>query len=100
MIVTLIYYAATLFKDLPEMWVRTTHNSYLPVLQMASVLGLAQCRALPFVHSISGCDTTSYPFFTGKKVWLNRCKEMDIPALEDVGDPEDSASHTVSPEVI
>jgi len=55
----------------PEMWVRTTHNSYLSVLQMASVLGLAQFRALPFVHSIIGCDTTSYPFFTGKKVWLS-----------------------------
>lgn len=35
--VTLIYYAATLLKDLSEMWVRTIHTSYLPVLQMASV---------------------------------------------------------------
>ena len=50
------------------------------------------------MHSVSGRDNT--PFFTGKKVWLNRCKEVDIPTLEDFWDPENSASHTVSPEVI
>ena len=45
-----------------------------------------QCCAMPFIHSLSGRDTTSYPFFTGKKAWFKSSMRLDIPALEDFGE--------------
>jgi len=98
-IVACIYYAATLLRDLPEMWVRTAQSSYLPIHEMASALGPTQSRALPFIHSLSGRDITSYLFFTGKKTWLTRSKEVDIAALEDFGDPDESPPYTITAEV-
>ena len=98
-ITTCVYYAATLLKDLPELWVWTEHENYLPIHSIATALGPAQCRALPFIHSLSGCDTTSYPYFIGKKIWLNRSKATDIPALEAFGDP-DEGQPCITPEVI
>ena len=70
-VVTLcIYYAATYLKDLPELWVQTDKNTFLPVHEMSATLGLEICGALPFIHSLSGRGTTSYPYFTGKKAWF------------------------------
>ena len=77
-----LYYAVTFLKGLPEMWVRTAHDIYLPVHEMAVTLGPSQCMALPFIHSMSGRDTTSYPYFVGKKSWIKVSKVTDIPALE------------------
>ena len=65
-ITTCVYYAANLLKDLPELWVRTERKNYLPIHSIATALRPAHCRALPFIHSLSGRDTTSYPYFTGK----------------------------------
>ena len=98
-ITTCVYYAATLLKDLPELWVWTEHENYLPIHSIATALGPAQCRALPFIHSLSGRDATSYPYFIGKKIWLNRSKAIDIPALEAFGDP-DEGQPCITPEVI
>jgi len=66
-IVICLYYAATILQNLPELWVRTAAETYLPIHQMAKALGPSKCRTLPFIHSLSGTDTTSYSFFTGKK---------------------------------
>ena len=85
-IVICVYYAASILEDLPELWVRTAAETYLPIHQMAMALGPSKCRALPFIHSLSGRDTTSYPFFTGKKTWLNRSDTTDIPELEHFGE--------------
>lgn len=41
---------------------------------------------MPFVHSLSGRDTTSYPYFTGKKAWFKSCMILDIPAHEEFGE--------------
>ena len=81
-----VYYGATHLHDLPELWVRTGQNAYLPIHEMVLALGPAQCRAMPFIHSLSGRDTTSYPFFTGKKAWFKSSMRLDIPALEDFGE--------------
>ena len=54
--------------------------------------------SMPFIHSLSGRDTTSYPYFIGKKIWLNRSKATDIPALEAFGDP-DEGQPCITPEV-
>ena len=80
-IVTCVYYACTLLSNLSELWVRTAPDNYLPIHEMCAALGPARCRALPFLHSLSGRDTTSYPYFTGKKMWVNRSKTTDVSAL-------------------
>ena len=68
---------------------------WLNFLEMSDILH----RALPFIHSLSGRDTTSYPYFIGKKIRLNRSKATDIPALEAFGDP-DEGQPCITPEVI
>ena len=60
-VVICVYYASKLLRDLPELWVRTARDSYLPIHGIAAALGPASCRALPFIHSLSGRYTTSYP---------------------------------------
>ena len=94
-----LHVSATLLKDLPELWVRTERENYLPIHSNPIALGPAQSRALPFIHSLSGCDTTSYPYFIGKKIWLNRSKATYIPALEAFRDP-DEGQPCITPEVI
>lgn len=51
-IITCVYYAATLLRDLPELWVRTARDSYLPIHEIAAVLDPAKSRALPFIQSL------------------------------------------------
>ncbi|KAJ4932499.1 hypothetical protein JOQ06_010919 [Pogonophryne albipinna] len=35
---------------------------------------------------LSGRDTTSYPYFTGKRAWFKSSISLDIPALEEFGE--------------
>lgn len=84
-IVMCLYYGSTYLSTLPELWVKTTENAYLPIHEMVAALGPSLCCAMPFVHSLSGRDTTSYPYFTGKKSWFKSSMRMDIPALEEFG---------------
>lgn len=81
-----LYYGATHLSDLPELWVRTAQNAYLPIHEMVVALGPSQCCAMPFVHSLSDRDTTSYPYFTGKKAWFKSSMSLDTPALEEFGE--------------
>ena len=53
-IILCLFYAATHLKDLQELWVRTEQNAYLPIHHMVSALGLPMCRALAFIHRLSG----------------------------------------------
>ena len=82
---------ATYLSDLPELWVRTAQNAYLPIHDMVVALGHSQCCAMPFVHSLSGKDITSYPYFTGKNAWFKSSMKLDIPALEEFGENPDDA---------
>ena len=49
-----LHYGATLLSNLPELWVRTSHDTYLPIHEMVVALGTSRCRAMPFIHSLSG----------------------------------------------
>ena len=75
---------------------KTEQKAFLPVHQMVLALGLAQCCVLPFSHSFTGRDTTSYPFFTGKKAWFKASMCLDLPALEEFGEnSSDSLSDNI-----
>ena len=93
-IVLAVYYAATHLSLLQELWVRNAPQSYLPIHEIAAKLGKPLCRALPFIHSMSGRDTTSYPYFTGKKAWLANSKTLDLSALEAFAEDEQSCEVT------
>ncbi len=82
------------------MWVRTAQSSYLSIHQMASSFGPAQCRSLPFIHSLSGRDITRFLFFTSKKAFLRCSKEVKIPALVDFGEVDVNFQGTVTTDVI
>lgn len=46
-------------------------------------------KAVPFPSSsLCGRDTTSYPFYTGKKAWFKSSSESEITALEDFGEQD------------
>ena len=49
-------------------------------------MGPQQCKVLPLIHSLSGRDITSNPYFTAKKSWLAASKLTDIEYLEDFAD--------------
>jgi len=99
-IVMAIYYAASLLKYLPELWVRTSLDNYLAIHEIAAALGPTTCISLPFVHSLSGRDTTSYPYFTGKKTWFNKAKETNISSLEDYAEGGAEASKQITDDLI
>ena len=82
-VISCVYYASTLLRDLsePSMWVRTARGSYLPII--ADAVGPSTSHALPIIHSLSGRDTTSYSYFTGKKTCIKSSMPVDIMALED-----------------
>ena len=58
----------------------------LPIHDMVSSLGPLKCRVLPFLHSISGRDTTNYPYNTGKKAWVVESVNTDVSGLATVGE--------------
>ena len=41
---------------------------------------------MPFLHSISGRDTTNYPYNTGKKAWVVESVNTDVSGLATVGE--------------
>lgn len=43
------HYGATYLRNLPELWVRTAENTYLPIHEMVLALGASVCRAMPFI---------------------------------------------------
>ena len=56
-----------ILDNLDELWVWTDHGAYLPIHEIFNVWDRAPCKALQFLHSFSGKDTTSHPYFTGKQ---------------------------------
>lgn len=54
-----IYYAVSLLKNLSELWVYSGKDSYVPVHEFDN-LKQARCKALTFIHSLSGRDNKMY----------------------------------------
>ena len=67
----------------------TEADTYLPIHEIASKLDEELCRTLPLLHSLSGRDTTSYPYFTGKKVWLRKSKTVPLDDLANFAEDGD-----------
>ena len=61
-------------------------------MKFTKAMGPQQCTVLPFIHSLSGRDITSYPYFIGKKSWLAASKLTDIENLEDFADEAENVA--------
>ena len=70
-----------------------------PTNEIAPAHGPATSRALQFIHSLSGGDITSYPYFTGKKTWIKSSMQIYKPALEDFVDGDQGAAR-ITAEVV
>ena len=80
------YYASTLMTQLDELWVKAGPLSYLPIHEITKSLQPPQCKLLPFLHSFSGRDTTSHPYFTSEKGWFIASTKVNTSALEAFGE--------------
>ncbi len=62
-----------------ELWIAFgtgKHFRFLPIHEIADTLGPQKCMALPFFHSLTGCDTVSF-FGKSKKTACNTWKSYD-----------------------
>ena len=50
---------------------------YLDIGHFCNAYGKEMCDVLPGYHSVTGCDTTSYPFKVGKIKPLKKMKSQD-----------------------
>ena len=68
-VVLRLYYFMTKLQEmgLEELWMKTHHESYLPIHEISRKLDVSICHALPLIHSLSGRDISSYPFFCWKE---------------------------------
>ncbi|KAG1668553.1 Protein smg8 [Nymphon striatum] len=95
-IVLAVYYYKTKLKKLglDEFWMKTQQDSYLPIHKIANTLDADLCRALPLIHSLSGRDITSHPFFIGKTTWLQKSKTVPLDYIASYAGAEDDYSLT------
>ena len=99
-IIPLTYFTSKrLLLNYREIWVRTSACNYMPVHELLLVKALSPliCMALPFVHSLSGRDTTSYTTSHSEKSWFLACTKTDITALARYAEDE---NYTLTEEVI
>ena len=79
------------------MWVRTARGSYLPFHGIAAAVGPLTIHTLPFIHSLSERDTTSYSYFIGEKTCIKSSMPIDIMALEDFVDGDQGPAREIFP---
>ena len=66
-IIVLCMYHLSKIPGLQELWIWKFANEFIPVHVIAEMLDPAFVNALPAIHAISGCDTTSRLYKRGKK---------------------------------
>ena len=79
----------------PKLWFRTgvkNRRSYIPIHDIVSAIGPELCRALPALHALTGCDSTSALSGIGKQTALRKLQKPEnymrnISQLGDVIPP-------------
>ena len=65
-ILILLVFAYSRFNPAEQWYMKTARDSFVEISKISSHYGEAVCNILPAFHSITGCDTTSYPYNVGK----------------------------------
>ncbi len=74
------------------MWMCLDQDRYVNLTQLATALGEEKCKILPFLHSISGRDITSFVFNVGKVNWLRHGFKRELCALSKLGETEQNVT--------
>ena len=71
-----LYFIKRLSDDgVQEFWI-AFHDCFIPIHKIAHVLEFSEMSTLPFLHAVSGCDTTSYIYLKGKKTFLSAIEKI------------------------
>ncbi len=88
-VLVLLTYAYNEVKPTEHWVMRIDKEKYVYVNNVCNHYGSEVCKALPAYHSITGCDTTSFPFNVGKvKPFKNMVKESNAKLLFKLGENE------------
>ena len=79
---------------------KTNPRSFVDIEKNCNVFGNGICQVLPGFHSITGCDTTSYPFGVGKMSCFKKMRCLSkIHLLQDVRKNIDSFKRLDKPKL-
>ena len=79
---------------------KTNPGSFVDIEKNCNVFGNGICQVLPGFHSITGCDTTSYPFGVGKMSCFKKMRCLSkIHLLQDVRKNIDSFKRLDKPKL-
>eukprot|EP00795_Rhopilema_esculentum_P006387 gene6387-11826_t len=67
------------WRDIDRPWqMKIDHQNFVNVAAIADHIGSEACNVLPAFHSITGCDTTSFPFRVGKVAPWKKLMKMRL----------------------
>lgn len=69
---------------------------FIPIHIICKELGSSICLALPIIHALTGCDTTSAFYRIGKKTALNVAQKMSTEHLVQISQIENK----LTPEIV
>ena len=79
---------------------KTNPGSFVDIEKNCDVFGNGICQVLPGFHSITGCDTTSYPFGVGKMSCFKKMRCLSkMHLLQDVRKNIDSFKRLGKPKL-
>ena len=79
---------------------KTNPGSFVDIEKNCNVFGNGICHVLPGFHSITGCDTTSYPFGVGKMSCFKKMRCLSkMHLLQDVRKNIDSFKRLDKPKL-
>ena len=86
------------YYHVPKLWFRTgvkNKRRYVPMHDILSAIGPELCKALPALHAMTGCDSTSALSGIGKKTALRKLQKSkdhlrNISQLGDVIPPTEA----------
>ena len=91
-VLILLSYAYVICKPAHE-WLSKINNRYVSIEKLANTFGEEVCRVLPGYHTLTGCDTTSYPFGIGKmRPFKKMIKSNKIHLLSNLGRSTESSN--------
>ena len=78
-VVILAVFHRQAFPKLCSLWIKSL-SYMIPIHEIAQSLEADECSMLPILHSISGCDTTSFLYSKGKRSFFHKAKASSIKA--------------------
>lgn len=85
-IFVLMIYAFNKLSPTEKWFMKIGKDRYVDVDEICNLYGEQICEVLPGYHSLTGCDTTSFPFKVGKvKPWKKMMSQMKSSLLLSLG---------------